>query len=44
MTTQRFWAALALASLIAVAFGVRAAEDVQTPPINEQLIVELYSK
>ncbi|MFM0520976.1 MULTISPECIES: amino acid ABC transporter substrate-binding protein [Caballeronia] len=34
MKTQRFWAALALASLLAVAFVARAADDVQTPPPN----------
>ena len=36
MKTQRFWAALALVSLLATAFGARAAEDVQTPaPSND---------
>jgi len=34
MKMQRFWAALASASLIAMACGARAADDVQTPPPN----------
>lgn len=32
MKTQRFWSALAAASLIAIAPNARAADDVQTPP------------
>ncbi|SAK81274.1 extracellular solute-binding protein [Caballeronia temeraria] len=36
MKTQRFWSALASASLMAIALGARAADDVQTPaPDND---------